>query len=63
MLLTMLKKLDLKTTLLYQFNSLLARQMLNVETNHQHTGKAALYLLFQTLIIIRIIAVAQHTGC
>ena len=36
--------------------------MLNVETNHQHTGKATLSLLFQALIIIRIIAVAQHTG-
>ena len=36
--------------------------MLYVETDHQHTGKAALYLLFQAIIIIRIVTVAQHTG-
>ena len=35
--------------------------MLNVETNHQHTGKAALYFLLQAFIIVRIVAVAQHT--
>lgn len=34
------------TTLLYQFNSLFARKMFNVETNHQHTGKTTLHFLF-----------------
>ena len=48
------------TTLLYQFYGLLARQMFNIETNHQHAGKAALYFLLQTLVIVRIIAVAQR---
>ena len=36
--------------------------MLNVETNHQHTGKAAFYFLLQAFIIVRIVAVAQHAG-
>lgn len=36
--------------------------MLNVETNHQHTGKATLYFLLQALIIVWIVAVAQHAG-
>lgn len=49
-------------TLLYQFNSLLARQMLNVETNHQHTGKAALYLFFQTLSFRKLLAFASHVS-
>ena len=50
--------LFLSLSLPYQFNGLLARQMLNVETNHQHTGKAAFYFLLQTFIIVRIVAVA-----
>ena len=36
--------------------------MLNVETDHQHTGKSAFYFLLQAFIIVRIVAVAQHTG-
>ena len=35
--------------------------MLDVETNHQHTGKALLQFLLQRFVIIRIVAVAEHS--
>ena len=37
--------------------------MLDVETNHQHTGEATLKLFFQTFIVVRIITIAEHIGC
>ena len=37
--------------------------MLDVKTNHQHTGEATLYFLLQTLIVIWIVAVTKYTGC
>ena len=37
--------------------------MLNVEKNHQHTGKTTLNLLLQALVVVWIVAVAKHTDC
>ena len=35
--------------------------MFDVETNHQHTGKALLQFLLQRFVIIRIVTVAEHS--
>ena len=46
----------------YKFNRRFARQMLNVETYHQHPGIAMLQFLLQTLFIVGIVSVAKQTG-
>ena len=48
--------------LFHQLYCFLASQVLDVEANHQHTGETALQLLLQALIIVRMVAVAKHTG-
>ena len=55
-------KFKLRSSSFHQLYCFLTRQVLDVETNHQHTGEATLNLLLQALIVVRVVAVAKHTG-
>lgn len=55
-------RVNASISLLQKLNSLFSRQMLDVEADGQHSGKAAFNLFLQSLILIGIIAVAQQSG-
>ena len=59
----LIKFSNTSTWILHQLYRGFACQMLDVEANHEHTGKAVFYLPLQTSLVVRVVAVAKHTGC
>ena len=49
-------------SLSYQLYCFLARQMLDVQSNGEHTAEAVFQFLLQGLLLVRIIAVAEDSG-
>ena len=47
----------------YQLYCFFTCQMLDVKADGQHTRQTAFYLFLQGFILIRIVAVAEHSGC
>ena len=47
----------------YQFYRFFTRQMLDIEADGLHTRQTAFNLFLQGFILIRIVAVAEHSGC
>jgi len=46
-----------------QFNGLFAREVLDVETEHQYTSKILVYLMLQARLVMRGMAEPQQTQC
>ena len=46
-----------------QLNGLLAREVLDVKTQHEHTGKILVYLTLQPRVIVRRMTQAQPAQC
>ena len=47
----------------YQLYCFFTCQMLDVKADGQHSGKTAFNLFLQGFVLIRIVAVAEHSGC
>ena len=49
-------------SLLHKLDGFLARQMLDVETDGEHTGEAVLQFLLQGFFLVGVVAVAEDSG-